>query len=296
MEHESLYNNIKKAAENAETKDFPNMEKIWNQVETKLDQKILIKENNLWKKIAIGSSVLLVVIVGLLWLKTDTAQPLKQKPVLVNDVTVIDTVSKPKDTIQPETTIETEKDKPLKEVPKTIIISRPALPEVAINPASVVKENNPIESGQLQKPTVTQVSPTYKPIKNSAAGVRRNEDFNTVSPQKTTGKNIQKKENPLLVVDGKTTKYMDLNNMDSDDIENMEILTDPLYIINGNYYTESQLFGPNPTSPYAPLDKQEIETIKILQDEKAVAAYGEKGKKGVVIITTKNGKPAPQKK
>ena len=61
-------------------------------------------------------------------------------------------------------------------------------------------------------------------------------------------------------------------------------------------YSEEELFGPNPTSPYSPLNKQLIETISILQDEKAVSIYGEKGKNGVVIITTKDGKPAPKKK
>ena len=70
------------------------------------------------------------------------------------------------------------------------------------------------------------------------------------------------------------------------------MLPDPLYIINGVSYSEKELFGSKPSSPYAPLSKLKIETISILQDEKATAIYGEKGKKGVVIITTKTGKPS----
>ena len=34
-------------------------------------------------------------------------------------------------------------------------------------------------------------------------------------------------------------------------------------------YTEQELFGPNPTSPYAPLNKQKIESISILKDAAA---------------------------
>ena len=62
-------------------------------------------------------------------------------------------------------------------------------------------------------------------------------------------------------------------------------------LIDGVYYSENDLFGKNPTSPYAPLNKQEIKTITVLQDLEATSKYGEKGKKGVVIITTKYGKP-----
>ena len=80
-----------------------------------------------------------------------------------------------------------------------------------------------------------------------------------------------------------------------ENLESLVVLDEPLYIIDGIYYSENDLFGNNPTSPYAPLNKQEIKTITILQDLEATSKYGEKGKKGVVIITTKNGKPALKK-
>ena len=38
---DKLYNQFKSAAENAETKDFPGMENVWNRVEQKLDTKVL---------------------------------------------------------------------------------------------------------------------------------------------------------------------------------------------------------------------------------------------------------------
>ena len=61
---DKLYNQFKSAAENAETKDFPGMENVWNRVEQKLDTKVLKKETKLWKKLAVAASILLVVSVG----------------------------------------------------------------------------------------------------------------------------------------------------------------------------------------------------------------------------------------
>jgi hypothetical protein len=85
-----------------------------------------------------------------------------------------------------------------------------------------------------------------------------------------------------------------LNN--ADDIESVTYLPDPLYIINGVEYTEKELFGPQPTSPYYPLNEQNITDTKILQGDQATTAYGEKGAKGVVLITTQNGQPKTLKK
>jgi hypothetical protein len=109
------------------------------------------------------------------------------------------------------------------------------------------------------------------------------------------------KNTPLVVIDGKAitsranSRKDDgkkaLSDFDDDEIETIVELKEPLYVINGVYYSEEELFGANPTSPYAPLDKQEIETIVVLQEKDAVPVYGEKGRKGVVIVSTKNGKP-----
>jgi hypothetical protein len=110
------------------------------------------------------------------------------------------------------------------------------------------------------------------------------------------------KNTPLVVIDGKaiTSRANSrkdngkkaLSDFDDDEIETVVELKEPLYVINGVYYSEEDLFGANPTSPYAPLNQQEIETIVVLQEKDAVPVYGEKGRKGVVILSTKNGKPA----
>ena len=68
-------------------------------------------------------------------------------------------------------------------------------------------------------------------------------------------------------------------------------IKDALYIINGVEYSEASLFGPNPSSPYAPLSKQKIETVQVLPTKEATAIYGNKSNNGVIIISTKNGIP-----
>lgn len=71
-------------------------------------------------------------------------------------------------------------------------------------------------------------------------------------------------------------------------------IKDALYVINGENYEEASLFGPNPTSPYAPLDKQKIESVQVISKEeiyKYSNVIGQRTYNGVVIITTKNGIP-----
>lgn len=66
-----------------------------------------------------------------------------------------------------------------------------------------------------------------------------------------------------------------------------------LYIINGETFDEVSLFGSNPTSPYAPLNKQKIESVKILSIEEAtnnIVGYRKDYSK-VIIIITENGIP-----
>jgi len=118
----------------------------------------------------------------------------------------------------------------------------------------------------------------YKPAKvKAAAPVQQNKD--------------------LVVIDGVAMDKnydadRELKEINTDDIEEFTYLPNPLYIINGIEYTEESLFGKNPTSPYAPLDKQRITSTNILKPADASKIYGKKGEKGIVIITTKDGKPA----
>jgi TonB-linked SusC/RagA family outer membrane protein len=92
---------------------------------------------------------------------------------------------------------------------------------------------------------------------------------------------------------------------------NPEFPSDPLYIINGVPQTVLEVFGRTASgdgtpaysrgfdqsgitpgqSPFFSINPQDIESIEVLKDADATAIYGSRGANGVIIITTKKGKP-----
>ncbi|HMI65188.1 MAG TPA: TonB-dependent receptor plug domain-containing protein, partial [Cyclobacteriaceae bacterium] len=78
---------------------------------------------------------------------------------------------------------------------------------------------------------------------------------------------------------------------------------DPLYIIDGVPFTSttmafdeaSQSILVNGTSPLNSINPSEIESIEVLKDADATAIYGSRGANGVILITTKGGKPGETK-
>ncbi|MBL7886676.1 MAG: hypothetical protein JNJ52_08010 [Flavobacterium sp.] len=300
---DTLLNQIKSAAQNAESKEFPAMDKVWNRVEDKLDHKVLTKQNTLWKKIAVAASILLVVSIGYQFLKEE------EKIIITpqnTTATIIDTTTTVLDSTENKNTIAVvaEKNQNIKADAEKVL-------EKQINEAPTVAANEVVipesDAKVMQVPAIVDPR-TYNMasvVTNNGWTAERNfqsrgvtykdakiEDKEAPKPIQT----IKKKEDPLIVVDDKKADLSVVKDANEEDFESIVHLPNPLYIINGVYYTEQEVFGPNPTSPYSPLNKQEIETISILQDEKAISIYGEKGKNGVVIITTKNGKPTPKKK
>lgn len=301
---DTLFNQIKSAAQNAESKEFPAMDKVWNRVEDKLDHKVLTKQNTLWKKIAVAASILLVISIGYQFLKEEEKIIIKPQN---STATIIDTTTTILDSTESKNAIAVvaEKNPNIKaDADKVLETQINAAPTVAAN-EMVVSENNPlviqapalVDTGAYNMASVVANNGWQAERKFQSRGVTyeevKKENEKIVSKPIQTIKN---KEEPLIVVDNNKSDSSEIKDIASDDLESIVLLKEPLYIINGVYYTEQEVFGPNPTSPYTPLNKQEIETISILQDEKAVSIYGEKGKKGVVIITTKGGKPAPKKK
>ena len=111
-------------------------------------------------------------------------------------------------------------------------------------------------------------------------------DVTMNSAEKTQEKDKKTANDDLVLVDGELTKES-LSNLNPDDIDSIIELKEPIYFINGVEYSEESLFGENPTSPYAPLSKQKIEKIEVIQPADAVKIYGKKGEKGVVIISIK---------
>jgi len=72
----------------------------------------------------------------------------------------------------------------------------------------------------------------------------------------------------------------------------------PLYIIDGVPYSsepigyeQTSTATPSVTSPLNSINPADIQSIEVLKDADATAIYGSRGANGVVLITTKKGKP-----
>lgn len=289
MENQDIFNQFKKAADNAESPEFASMEQVWSRVEAKLDQKELKQETALWKKWAIAASLLLIGTLGYQFLKKDTPvintnEIIVQKDSVPQTNTVVEGAITSDQTAHPA--IKPEADKILE---KQIV----SAPKVAT--AETVSTPNHFDSDSISKDFVVPAVAARNHVPQSAA---MHEDVKTMEVfiNKENKVSNAKKEKPLLVYNNKAENKQTVKEVEMDEIESIVELPDPLYIINGTEYTEQELFGPNPTSPYTPLSDQEIDSITVLQQEKAILTYGQKGKKGVVIISTKNGKPAAKKR
>lgn len=328
---DKIYNKIKNASHKGE-KDFPGMDKVWNRVEEKLDNTIVVQKKNTWQKLAIAATILLSFSIIYQFVGNEETFKGKIKsneanPVIVSNDSVNKIIEKAKEVV-------VENDKSIKK-------------EGQISPESKFDPTN-IESN----PWATSFAPTASIISDSA--VKFKYDFNTIpyeekniittelnknnsidnevsfrnSAYNSTSSNNgylapnKKYEAPtkevkskykapkskpatapvqqnkdLVVIDGVAMDKnynadKELNKISAEEFEDVTYLPNPLYIINGIEYSEESLFGKNPTSPYAPLDKQRITSTSILKPADATKIYGKKGEKGIVIITTKDGKPA----
>ncbi len=68
---------------------------------------------------------------------------------------------------------------------------------------------------------------------------------------------------------------------------------EPLYVIDGVPVINSNSSGSNNRSslnPLSAINSQDIESITVLKDASATAAYGARGSNGVIVVTTKKGK------
>ena len=292
---EKLYKKIQQAAENAEQKDFPGMEKIWARVEDKLETQTLQKEKHLWKKLAVAASIVLVGTLAFFLLQ-------EKENVIIPENTIT-TIDSSKNTIPtPEsangfvnTTPEIKKEAE-QILQQQIVIQNNIVINDTINYKSKkeVLLSAPIAMEEVQKMAKTSLVPSYNNSMSNSASINnsgylakgKRYDVTMNSAEKTQEKDKKTANDDLVLVDGELTKES-LSNLNPDDIDSIIELKEPIYFINGVEYSEESLFGKNPTSPYAPLSKQKIEKIEVIQPVDAVKIYGKKGEKGVVIISIK---------
>lgn len=304
---DKIINKIKEAAHNAEHQDFPGMDKLWSRIEDKLDQKALETKSKVWKKLAIAASILLLVSLGYQLSKPNSIAVEKESPIVTVDSVVkpnpkpiekaivsaeIDTVAIAK-AIQKTQTVVDSKDEKNEVVALQEAVATPEEKEKELKKADLNRQK--AKSTQFNRGKIydaVEVTSVYRKEESSVPVAE-----SLAKPASTAA--------PLVVMNGKLmsganyktvkeAKKEIIANLDDEEVDSLIVLKEPLYIINGVEYSEASLFGTNPTSPYAPLNKQKIVTLEILQNEEATDKYGDKGKKGVVIITTENGKPLPK--
>ena len=292
---EKLYKKIQQAAENAEQKDFPGMEKIWARVEDKMETQTLQKEKHLWKKLAVAASIVLVGTLAFFLLQ-------EKENVIIPENTIT-TIDSSKNTIPtPEsangfvnTTPEIKKEAE-QILQQQIVIQNNIVINDTINYKSKkeVLLSAPIAMEEVQEMAKTSLVPSYNNSMSNSASINnsgylakgKRYDVTMNSAEKTQEKDKKTANDDLVLVDGELTKES-LSNLNPDDIDSIIELKEPIYFINGVEYSEESLFGKNPTSQYAPLSKQKIEKIEVLQPTDAIKIYGKKGEKGVVIISIK---------
>ena len=290
---EKLYKKIQQAAENAEQKDFPGMEKIWARVEDKLETQTLKKEKHLWKKLAVAASIILVGTVTFFLMQEKENVVIPEQTVTTIDSSK-STIPTPESTSSFVTTHPEIKKEAEQILQQQIVIQNNIVINDTINYKSKkeVVLSAPIAMEEVQEMAKTSLVPSYNNNISNSASINnsgylakgKRYDVTMNSAETIQEKDKKTSNDDLVLIDGKLSKK-EISNLDVDKIDSIIELKEPIYFINGVEYSEESLFGENPTSPYVPLNKQKIEKIEVIHPADAVKIYGKKGEKGVVIIS-----------
>lgn len=316
---EKIYSKIKNASHKGE-KDFPGMDKVWNRVEEKLDNTLVVQKKNTWQKVAIAATILLSFSIIYQFINNEETFKGKIKTNEVNSVIVSNDsvqkiIEKAKQVVVDHNTTKKQNEvvNPLGTKIFTEITAQPQLDtkiddspkKMELKSDIIVVEDKKSNAPELNKNSTTENEVS---LRNSALNTSSSTNSYLVKGKKYDAQEKEvkskyraksanakiaasEKNDDVVVIDGVVKDQKTLDLLNAEDYE-LTHLKKPLYLINGVEYTEESLFGKKPTSPYAPLDKQEIVTINIIKDVDAMKIYGKKGENGIVIITTKDGKPA----
>lgn len=311
---------FRKASESETSTEFKASDSVWDRVESQLDKKDLKKSKSSWKKLAIAASLLLFVSLGYqLWdnesvVKTQDDrfentmdQPLNHQPNNLDDTkTEIPNSSNNtnSDSENPSKSEENGSIMRFKLPENDDVVSSEKVVQKPSSTAEIAPKIAPIQEMVVEK--VAAVSEADADFKEDEGRFNANSKTNAMQAKRAASsykselksEETQNAKAPLVVIDNKAItgsakkqKEAITEIKDASEIDSILYLKEPLYIINGTEYSELELFGANPTSPYAPLQNQDIVEINVLEKPEAVKIYGGKGKKGVVIIRTRNGKP-----
>ena len=271
---EKLYKKIQQAAQNAEQKDFPGMENIWARVENKLETQTLQQEKHLWKKIAVAASIVLVGTLAFLLL-----QPKENIIVPENTISAIDTTKNEIPTPESANGFATTNPvikKDAKEIlQQQIIIQNNIVINDTINYSSrkEVTIHNPMMLEEVQ--AKTSFAPEMRNDASNAAFLS-NQGFaakgkaysiTTVSAEDISQEPIKEMmNNDFVIIRGQISQESANGN-------------EPLIVLNNHLVTKAILNDIDPNS---------IASVTVLKNQAAISLYGEKGKNGAIVLTTKN--------
>lgn len=294
---EKIYKKIKNAAEKETKTEFLASDKIWDKVTTKLDNNTLKKEKDYWKKGAVAAAILLVGTVVYMFLNTENQEIKPTKIVFESDSLPnknrVPEVNKP--VVEQHHAIKENSAKIIQNqitIQQTIVLNdtfEKAALQIEETGATIAFE----EVSEAKKSDVSIQNSMRNSASSNSGFLANRKSFEAVGISSTLDNkdkesvvvsNAKDKNDDLVVIDGKLSKKTKASLIQSE-YENITELTNPIYYINGEEFTENQLFGAGATGKYVPLKQQNITSIVVLEPEKAVKIYGEKGRNGIVILT-----------
>lgn len=148
-----------------------------------------------------------------------------------------------------------------------------------------------VDAGTIDKQPVTNVMLALQGqvpglAVNSTSGVPgskvqlqvRGQNTLTATPNSPGSANFKPYDQPLIIIDGVPTATQNTN-------------VNQLYSLTNQSSTTGGIDQGSGISPFATINPSDIQSISILKDADATSIYGTQGSNGVILITTKKGKP-----
>lgn len=260
---------------------FPGFEKVWDNIEEKLDQK---KEKKriipIWLPYGIAASLMIGMGAFYFINKEQTTKSVQpsiaenktvQKPSSNTNIAKIDSLTK--------TNIKEEKKEIHSTVEKLATNNYPAPITVNIsNPSPVLADRPAVVSVGVPPPVIERHLETSDKAVNIEevvmVGYRAKAKSAYTSSNVSIVSNTLSGTAPGILVSGspKNDKIMIRG------VASINQVNAPLYIVNGEVKDQSYLSG---------LDSNSIENTQVLKGESATSLYGSKALNGVILITTK---------
>jgi len=149
--------------------------------------------------------------------------------------------------------------------------------EIPVNGQTVINVILKVETELMEEVVVIGYGTVKKDDLTGSVAVVASEDLNK-TPASDFGKALQGRATGVLITQngnpasGATIKVRGIGSINSDD--------DPLIVIDGVISDKISSISP-----------EDIESLQVLKDASATAIYGANGANGVIIITTKRGRP-----